>query len=223
MTRIAPLLFVFVFAAVLWRLAESAELRGWRIVGGAEAARAEVGRMMREMEGRSLPLLDLPQLRSQILALPGVADAHLRRRLPDVLEVTLVPRRPLAIWAGGGLVDVRGERYNGAADSRLPVFSGPAERAAGMADFYGEARVLLAQSDAAIAPIAQLRVEENGEWRMFLQNGVILRLGRENRRERLQRYVRHADELHRRFARLRAVDLRYEKGFSVFADNEEQT
>ncbi|MGI9297002.1 MAG: cell division protein FtsQ/DivIB [Gammaproteobacteria bacterium] len=215
-----PLILFAVVLAFLWHLAEGAVLRGWRVTGGAEIARAEVGRMMRDLEGRNLPAMSLPNLRAQILNLPGVADAHLRRRLPDVLEVTLVARRPLASWAGGGLVDMRGARYEGTADSWLPVFSGPAERAASMADFYGETRALLESADAAIA---QLRVDEDGEWRLFLRDGVMLRLGRENRRERLRRYVRYAGELRRRFAQIRAVDLRYEKGFSVSTDGEEQT
>lgn len=221
MNAYAPTVLFAAVLAFLWHLSsEGAVLRGWRVDGGAELARSEVGRMLRDLEGRSLPMMRLPELRARILNLPGVADAHLRRRLPDVLEVKLVARRPLAAWAGGGLVDMRGVRYEGVSDSWLPVFSGPEERAASMADFYGEARELLKSADATIA---QLRVDEGGEWMLFLRDGVMLRLGREHRRERLRRYARYAGELRRRFARVRAVDLRYEKGFSVSADNEEQT
>ena len=220
MKKFLPFLLVFALLASLGLLAEGAQLRGWRVVGGAEPARAAVGRMLLQREGENLLAMDLPRLRAQILNLPGVAEATLRRRLPDSLEVMLVARRPLASWAGGGLVDARGARYAGSVDSRLPVFSGPAERAASMADFYGDARALLASADAEIA---QLRVEDDGEWRLFLRDGVLLRLGRENRRARLRRYVRYAGELRRRFARMRAVDLRYEKGFSVSADDEEHT
>ncbi|MFQ3596581.1 MAG: FtsQ-type POTRA domain-containing protein, partial [Sphingomonadaceae bacterium] len=43
-------------------------------------------------------LLDLPDLRARIEALPWVREAHVRRRWPDTLIVTLVEREPIAIW-----------------------------------------------------------------------------------------------------------------------------
>lgn len=215
-----PIILLVALLPFLWYLAEGAVLRGWHVSGGATSVRADVGRIMRELEGRSLLTMQLPQLRARLLNLPGVADAQLRRRLPDLLEITILARRPLASWAGGGLVDVRGAHYEGVADSWLPVFSGPKGRAASMADFYNEARELLKTADAAIA---QLQVDEDGEWRLFLRDGVMLRLGRDDRHARLRRYAQYAGELRRRFVRLRAVDLRYEKGFSVSVDGEEKT
>lgn len=218
-SRLPIVLFFFLCSLLAWFLAERSTLQAWRIVGGGETARAAAERMMRDLEGRSLPGMSLSALRAQFLRLPGVADAEVRRRLPDALEVHLVARRPLASWAGGGLVDIRGARYEGIADKWLPVFSGPVERAASMADFYAETRATLAEAEAAVA---HLRVSEDGEWRAFLRDGVMLHLGRENRRERVHRYARYAPELRRRFARMRAVDLRYEKGFSISTDDGER-
>lgn len=212
MKKYAPVLLFALAAPLLWRLADLAQLREWRVEGGADAARAGAERMLERLEGENLLALDLDKVRAELENLPGVAGAKLRRLLPDGLEVRLIPRRPLAVWGGGGLVDVRGRRYNGAAEGWLPVFRGPAGRAASMADFYGSARETLSPLGAAIV---QLRVGEDGEWRVFLQDGVVLYLGREKRRLRLRRYARHARRLRREFAGLRTVDLRYEKGFSV--------
>lgn len=203
-----------VFLAAWW-FAGAAELREWRVEGGADGARAEARRMLRALEGRNLLALNLHELRAELENLPGVAGAALRRRLPDGLEVRLSARTPLAAWGGGGLVDVRGRRYEGAAEEWLPIFRGPAGRAASMADFYGAARQTLSPLNTAIV---QLQVGEDGEWRVFLQDGVVLYLGREDRRNRLRRYARHAPRLRREFSVLRAVDLRYEKGFSVIGE-----
>ena len=204
--------FAAALAALLWWLGGSATVRGAVVDGGGEAARAEARRMLRRLEGENLLALDLRKLRAELSALPGVDEAELRRRLPGVLAVKLIERKPLAVWGGGGLVDVRGRRYDGAAHGWLPIFRGPPGAAAGMADFYGESRKILAPLNIAIV---QLQAGEDGEWRVFLQDGVVLYLGREDRRRRLRRYARHALRLRREFAEVRSVDLRYEKGFSV--------
>ncbi|MGI9306625.1 MAG: cell division protein FtsQ/DivIB [Gammaproteobacteria bacterium] len=217
--KFLPALLLCAALAGVWRLGEAAVLRDWRIDGGGDAARAEARRMVRELEGKSLLALNLNYLRARLKNLPGVAEAELRRRLPRRLEIRLVGREPLAAWDGGGLVDVRGRRYDGAANSWLPIFRGPAERAASMADFYGAARRALSPLGAVII---QLQVGEDGEWRVFLDDGLVLYLGRDNRHERLRRFARHAPRLRREFARLRAVDLRYEKGFSVVGDRTEE-
>lgn len=217
-TRLPFLLFVAVGAALLWHLSSHFALRGWKVIDGNATARVAVEQMMRELEGRNLATLRLHRLREQMLRLPGVADAELRLRPPDALEVRLIARRPLASWRDGGLVDIFGVRYEGVSDKWLPTFSGPAERAAGMANFYLEARTMLSG-----AAIAHLHLGENGEWRVFLRDGVMLNLGRDHIRERVRRYARHADDLRRRFARMRAVDLRYEKGFSISLNDEGRT
>ena len=219
-SRLPFCLFFIMFSALLWYMAERFTLRGWTINGGDAIARVSVEKMMREMEGRSLAALRLPLLREQIMRQPGVADAALRRQLPDSLEIRLIEHRPLASWADGGLVDVWGVRYDGFSDKWLPQFSGPAERAASMADFYTDARDML---DKIGATIAHLRVDDNGEWRIFLSDGLMLQLGRDNLHKRVRRYVRHAAELRLRFAQIRAVDLRYEKGFSISLDDGGQT
>ncbi|MBE8158173.1 MAG: FtsQ-type POTRA domain-containing protein [Betaproteobacteria bacterium] len=213
----APL--AVLFAALLWWLGGSAALRESVVAGGGEVAHAEARRILRRLEGKNLLALNLRALRAELSNLPGVADAELRRRLPGVLEAKLIARTPLAAWGGGGLVDVRGRRYDGAAYAWLPIFHGPAGLAAGMADFYGAAREILAPLNTAIV---QLQAGGDGEWRVFLRDGVVLYLGRENRRLRLRRYARHARRLRREFAALRSVDLRYEKGFSVTGERAEE-
>ena len=211
MTALLP---AAVLLSALWLALDSMRLREVRVGGGDAIANSKAEQQLRTLRGHNLLLLDLGYWRGQLAKLPGVADIQLRRRLPDVLEATLIARRPLAKWSAGGVVDSRGRRYDGRTeDSRLPIFKGPDGRAASMADFYADADKILSPLS-----VAQLEVDDDGEWRLFLDGGVILYLGRERRRERLRRYRRHAESLQKRFARLRAVDLRYDKGFAVAAD-----
>jgi cell division protein FtsQ len=46
----------------------------------------------------SMLLIDLDEIRTQLQALPWVADASVGRRLPDTLVIDIVERKPLAIW-----------------------------------------------------------------------------------------------------------------------------
>ena len=210
-------IILFVTAAFL-SVAHANRLRVWTIAGGAHSARIEAEEILRSVAGDNLILLDIAGLQQRLAQVPGITDAHVRRRLPDGLEVSLTPRHPLAVWGGGGLVDVRGRRYDGVADRRLPIFHGPENRAASMADFYGAARKILSPLEIAVI---QIEVGDDGEWRVYLQDGVMLNLGREHRHERMRRYARYAEVLQRRFARIKAVDLRYERGFSVTGEKEE--
>ena len=215
MRRWLLLFFVAAAGVFVWEAWQEAVLRHYRIIGGNAAAYAETAGVLSTLRGKNLLLLNLSAWREKIEKLPTVAEARLRRRLPDTLEVELVTRRPLAVWGDGGLVDEQGRRYVGKAEERLPIFTGPVGRAASMADFYRRANALLLPLEERIM---QLQVDENGAWRVFLEDGLVLYLGRSTRDERIRRYVRHAAPLRQRFAALKAVDLRYELGFSIIID-----
>ncbi|MGU9951248.1 MAG: cell division protein FtsQ/DivIB [Gammaproteobacteria bacterium WSBS_2016_MAG_OTU1] len=209
------ILTIVCLAAMAWAFLSSMQLQSAQVKGGTVSAIAEARHQLQKLEGSNLLLLDLPYWREQLKRLPGVADVILRRQLPGKLEVQLVEHRPLASWADGGLVDVMGRRYGGAVEEWLPVFKGPGGRAASMVEFYESANKILTPLGEIIT---QLEVDEKGEWRLFLEGGVVLYLGRERRHVRLRRYASHAFNLRDRFARLRVVDLRYEKGFAIVAD-----
>ena len=86
-----------------------------------------------------------------------------KKTIADFLEVTLVMHNPLAVWAGGGLVDMLGEHYEGESLEVLPVFKGASKRLAEqMTEFYD-----FAQKTLHPAGIAQLQLDSNGSWMVF--------------------------------------------------------
>jgi cell division protein FtsQ len=56
-----------------------------------------VYRIVSEAHGQDMPLVDLAQLRAQLLQLGWVEDARVSRRLPDTLAIDLVERVPAAV------------------------------------------------------------------------------------------------------------------------------
>jgi cell division protein FtsQ len=64
--------------------------------------------------------------------------------------------------------------------------------------------------------VARLSVNARRSWELELDNGVELRLGREQTMARLRRFVRTYPVVHAaKLDQLQYVDLRYSNGFSV--------
>ena len=191
-----------------WLTLSGAELRA----AGVDAQTVERARkMLRELAGASMLDINVDDLRRRLERLPGTGEAVVRRR-PTRLIAELHPRRPLARWADGGLVGTRGARYAGVSTAPLPIFSGAAARTAEMAEFYDSARRTLAGRNLAVA---QLDLSEGGDWRVVLDNGVAVYLGRERPRARLRRFAAHYPAVAAMYERIETADLRYGRGFAV--------
>lgn len=80
---------------------------------------------------RSMVMLDLGQVRQDLMQLGWVKDARVSRRLPDTLVVDIVERQPVAVWQHEGrlaLVDVTGavlQQVDRSAMPDLPLVVGP--------------------------------------------------------------------------------------------------
>lgn len=166
--------------------------------------------------------VDLDAVRESLEKLPWVREARVERRWPDTLVVSLTEHVPLARWNDDALVSEAGEVFVAAAAARLPRLSGPEESSDEVVDAYR-------RHEAALAPlgarISELRLSPRRSWRIRLDNGLQLVLGREQTDARLVRFV----ALYPRLFGARpgeagaaaapvvpaTVDLRYPDGFAV--------
>lgn len=162
--------------------------------------------------------VDLNATRQAFEKLPWVRVASVRRHWPQRLEVTLEEHVALARWGSLALVNTHGEVFDAdvsAAGEKLPLFTGPAENstAADVARQYAAFSRLLQPLQQ---PVAQVNLSPRRAWRIRLESGTVLELGREQMEARLERYVavyqRSLAPLQRR---LDYVDLRYSNGFAV--------
>ncbi|WPZ32155.1 FtsQ-type POTRA domain-containing protein [Thalassobaculum sp. OXR-137] len=128
---------------------------------------------------RGTPILsvDLEATRERVLALPWVKDARVERRLPDTLHVTLVERRPIALWQRGRdftLVDQDGVAIAGQ-DVRkfhdLPIVIGEEapKRAAG-------ALAMLSSEPELLQRVRALTWVSGRRWTVRLNNGMDVEL-----------------------------------------------
>ncbi|MFO1318540.1 MAG: cell division protein FtsQ/DivIB [Burkholderiales bacterium] len=145
--------------------------------------------------------------------LPWVRQVRLRRQWPDRLDVTLEEHEALARWGSEGLVNTHGEVFTAASDAHLPVFTGPIDVAPEIATQY-------ARFQTALSPlgrqVAEIQVSDRRAWRITLDDGMTLELGRDRVAERVEKFVAaYAVSIARMREAPRIVDLRYPNGFAV--------
>jgi len=167
---------------------------------------------------RNLNLLacDIDVLQREVHALPWVDTASVRRVWPDSLAINIIEQTPLLHWQQGGLINVRGEIFYPHAKTypaNLPVLEGPQEKQDEMTAFYSD---LAKQFKSVGATIRRLELDERHAWRIVLNNGMELMLGRGNDPQRLHRFIQaYPIALAKRSANVERVDLRYPNGFAV--------
>ncbi len=130
--------------------------------------------------------VDLERVRSSLEKLPWVREARVERRWPDTLVVSLVEHVPLARWNDTALVSEAGEVFVAALNQPLPRFFGPAESSAEMVAAYRSYQATLTPLGMTID---ELRLSPRRAWRIRLNNGLQIALGREQSNFRLTRFV----------------------------------
>ncbi|HXF66882.1 MAG TPA: cell division protein FtsQ/DivIB [Burkholderiales bacterium] len=166
----------------------------------------------RELRGGFFTL-DLEAARAAFERLPWVRRASVWRRWPDRLEVALEEHVPLARWSATALVNTHGELFEGSYAGSLPLFRGPDGGAREIAIQYRYFR-------RSLEPIGRVPVEvalsPRRAWRLVLDGGLALELGREEVEARLARFVAaYARTVGRLERSIEYVDLRYPNGFAV--------
>lgn len=150
------------------------------------------------------------------MELPWTDSVSVRRVWPDGLHILVTEQVAFARWGEKGLLNARGELF----------YPEPDDIPSGLPDFHGpdgqEGAVMSAYRDMsrALAPvglkITKLVLDERRAWRLELDNGIELRLGRVDHYLRLVRFVRaYPKLLASRVETVQSVDFRYTNGFAV--------
>ena len=162
-------------------------IRSIHISGERRTPTATIAAALDLRQNQSIFSADLAAARARLLALDWVASADVVRRYPDSITVTIVEKRPFALWqappdASGNARLAVVERSGGVITSqgaesftRLPklVGAGAPAAAAELVD--------LVQSQRAVsARIAAYEYVSQRRWNLILNNGVIVKLPEQN-------------------------------------------
>jgi cell division septal protein FtsQ len=183
------------------------------------------------LEGQHILGVDLGRWQRRLLAYPWVAEAELRRVLPETVEIVVRERRPMAIGRiggrlylvdpGGVVIDEYGPTY---ADIDLPIVDGLASVPRTGAPLVDRARAELAGrllSELAARPdlaarVSQIDVSDARNGVVILEGDpAMLRIGDRAFVERIQSYIDLAPALRERVADIDYVDLRFDERLYV--------
>ena len=126
---------------------------------------------------RAMPLVDLGELRSQLLELSWVADARVSRQLPDTLVIDVVERKAHAVLREGDkmvLIDASGHELEAVSPQRARgklVLSGT-----GAALRVGDLSALLEAAPALRPQVAEAEWVGNRRWNITFKTGQVLAL-----------------------------------------------
>ena len=182
-------------------------VRQVEIVGARRQDRLSVYRELLSGGTDSMLLLDLPEIRARLSALPWVLEADVRRIWPDTVRVTLVEREPVAVWQEAGryrLLDATGTALPmlpRAEIAALPLLVGPgADRAA-----PAFLRMMARHPDLASQLAGAVRVGDR-RWDLHLRSGEQIALPEDA----------HAAEALARFAAANRAQPLLGQGFARF-------
>lgn len=168
------------------------------------------------LQGQTWLSADLSALHRAAENIDWLAEVRLSREWPYTLAFELVEQVPVARWNDDYLLNSEGEPFafapivppKGLSDLAGPVGSG--------AEVLSYHIALNARLERLGLGISQLRLEPRGAWRLQIDDGVWVMLGRNDRDARLARLAAAWQrQLGRQATYIRYIDLRYPNGVAV--------
>jgi cell division protein FtsQ len=168
------------------------------------------------LRGAGLVSVDLEDIGVGLRSLPWVDSAAVQRSWPRGLKIEIIEQSAVARWNEAGLVNARGQLFQSEAHfipPELPQLDGPTGSEEEVTARYLATQGRLTEIGLRLAA---LDLDARGAWNLTLDNGVQVRLGRQQVDARFERFMLVAAKLvSQRAADMAYVDLRYSNGFAV--------
>lgn len=162
--------------------------------------------------------VDIQGLQAELLRQPWLTDVSVSRHWPDGVVVHVAEHEPVALWGKAGVLAADGHVFRphpGSRPTDLVQLDGPDSAGRKTYEQYQRLSNILAGEGVRIRA---LRQDARGSWTAALDNGLVLRLGRDSIVERMHRFVDYALARNQAREALESagyVDLRYSDGFAV--------
>lgn len=163
--------------------------------------------------------VDLDKAQEVAIQTEWVSDVKIERIAPSTVRLTIKEHEPVARWIRegetAGLVDSEGKIFQAALNTKdkLPEFDGEVNVLPQMAIQYKNFNHELQPLRLSIL---RLQYTSRASWSMMLDNGIELRLGKQDVNTRMNRFVtawQHS--LSEQALSLDYVDMRYSDGFAT--------
>lgn len=164
----------------------------------------------------NLYLLDAKGLEAAIESNTWVNSASMTKVWPDKLTIKIFEQKPVAYWGDDKMLADNGEIIDGVLEEKnelLPILFSPREKGRNMATSYLKIKHWM---KGFPYKIVEFKEDTRGSWKLKLENGLTLKIGRNQQEKRLRRFmVGYEQSLVSVIDKVNAVDLRYTNGFAV--------
>ncbi len=161
--------------------------------------------------------LEIAQIQKQLENLPWVYSASIRKRWPDTLKIHIVEQSIVAAWNDKALLNRFSEIIAVSpqnVEEKYVALYGEDDFAGEVLTTYMKAHQLL---KVGRFEIAELRSDKRNASTIRLENGIELRLGQEQKLDRIQRFLSVFPLIAGKYdiSTIDYVDLRYDTGLAV--------
>lgn len=159
--------------------------------------------------------VDLVAVRNVLIELPWVEDVSVRRQWPDQLQVRVMEKQPVVFWGEDAVLSSKGELFSPGQTlkERLPRMNGPDGLHGSMFKELARMQAWLLETGLYIK---EMKLDARRSWTLVMENGIELRLGRNNMYERLQRFASvYRNNFQSETRKIEHIDMRYTNGFAV--------
>jgi cell division protein FtsQ len=161
--------------------------------------------------------IDVEAIQKQVNDLPWVSKSHVQRVWPDRISIALTEQNPLARFGETGVLSTEGKIFYPEILSVLPPgcpwFKGPEKAAMEMLKQYLDFLEMLSPLGLSIS---ELSLSNEGAYRIMLDNGIAIILGKAALNERMGRFIlMYPSQLKKETQRIAYLDLRYTNGMAI--------
>lgn len=188
------------------------------VVGNTQLTQEkDVKDLLVDLGGESFFEIDVAEVAKRVKSLPWVEDVSIKRKWPAELELTVQERQPIIRWGEGELMDDEGNRFVNATHlnyTNLPKIEGLDGAEFVVLDAYQTLSDQFEQlDDIGFDKFVQ---NEHLSFELYLKNGVVVKFGRDDYYNRLERFVKaYQSGRIPDLTKVKALDFRYNKGFAV--------
>lgn len=179
--------------------------------------RTELQNVVLNFVNKGFFAVDLPQLKNNLLQISWISQITVWRVWPATLIIHVIEKQAVGRWGNTSLITAEGQVFTPSKNSfpvGLPEFSGPVGSQLIMLEAYHKMNAIVAPLKTHITKMA---LSSRQSWKVQLQNGVEIILGREAVYPRLSRFVETYPQLFDsgRINSVNYIDTRYANGISV--------
>ena len=160
--------------------------------------------------------VNVDTIQETLLQEPWVKHVAVRRIWPDAIAVHVQEQIAFARWGDDGLLNGEAEFFAPAKETfpvSLPLLRGPENSESLLLEYFERLSTMLGNS---ALKVSEITLNERRAWLVVLDNGLIIKLGKQSINERLEKFSRYVlFQLAESLNQIAMVDMRYTNGFAL--------